>query len=146
MSLSAVFVWFLERTRPELHYATMVVVCSFAFCVMTFVPLVLVSALFGVELRIRYELLAHLVGNTGVGALVAGYLRHHLPSGPSRRWVVAASFGGVACAIFGALVNLKHGDSILVGLLVGAFSGAAFGALILWSVSRESGKVTGGSA
>jgi hypothetical protein len=150
MRLSAIFAWLLEHTRPEFHYATMVLACSAAFVIMAILPLALLfevlNYLFGVQFRIRTEFLNYLIGTMALGGLAAGYLRHHLPANAARRWLVAAVFGGATAATLGGLTNLKWGGSIALGLLIGFAVGALFGVTLLWAFLKDARKEIKGAA
>ena len=144
MKLSEIFAWLLKRTRPEFHYATLVLAFSATFIIWAIVPLAILfevlNAFFDFQARVRTELLANITGTMAFGGLVAGYLRHHLAPGISRRWVVAAMFGGVSAAAFGGLANFKWGDSIELGILIGFLIGALSGLVILWGYLPEARK------
>lgn len=110
--------WVLARSRPQFHYAALVLFLAFLNVAVVQLLLFAFNA-FGAGYVIDYQLLGHFVGPLGIGALAAGQVRWRIPDDRAwRPWLVAAIFGGTSVTVF--LLLLGGWAWALVGFAAGA--------------------------
>lgn len=129
--------WLFQNSRPQFHYALLVLYHGGAQLIALWLALSLLSV-FGILRRIDFDLVAFLVGPLALGALVAGHVKIFIPMHErAAHWIVPGMFGGVCVLTFWVIVRLKW-DSVDALSCVAAFiTGAALFILLAWLFRLE---------